>query len=358
MSHAIADIAAATGLEAEGDTSMCVTGATEPGVATANDLALAMDPKYAKTLDAGGARAAVLWPGADWRAMGLAAALFAPRARVALSSITRHFEPALDQDPGIHPTAVVDPTAIIGADVWIGPHAVVRPGARLGDGLRIGAHVSIGRDAVIGPGGIIGAGVRIAHGSRLGARVRIQANAVIGGDGFSYVTPERGAVEAAKEDGRVSEDTRNTGFLRIASIGAVVLGDDVEVGAGACIDRGTVRDTVVGQGTKIDNLVMIGHNGRIGQTCLICGHVGIAGSVTIGDRCVLGGKVGIADNVNIGSDVVLAGGSMVGGNIRGGQVMMGAPAAPRDEMTKVFLNLRRLPRMAEQLREVRAKLGL
>ncbi|MEM9782008.1 MAG: UDP-3-O-(3-hydroxymyristoyl)glucosamine N-acyltransferase [Pseudomonadota bacterium] len=358
MSHTIAEIAAATGLDAVGDLALSVRGASEPAAAGVHDLALAMAPKYAGAIERGQARAAVLWPGADWRALGLAAALFAPRARVALSSVTRHFEPALDQEPGIHPTAVIDPAAVIGADVWLGPYAVVRPGARLGEGVRVGAHATIGRDAEIGEGGLIGPGVRVGHGCRLGARVRVQANAVIGGDGFSYVTPETGAVEDARGKTGAAVEMRETVYLRIASLGAVVLADDVEIGANACIDRGTVRDTTVGQGTKIDNLVMVGHNGRIGANCLICGHVGLAGSVTIGERCVLGGKVGVGDNLTIGDDVLLAGGSLVGSNIKGGQVMMGAPAGPRGEMMRAMLAIRKLPRLLEQMREVRAKLGL
>lgn len=356
--HRIADIASATGLEAEGDLDIVVRAPAEPAAAGPQDLALAMAPKYADALAAGGARAAVVWPGADWRALGLEAALFAPRARLALSAVTGHFAPPLDLDPGIHPTAIVDPSAEIGEDCWIGPYSVLRPGVRIGAGARIAGHVTVGANTVIGARALIFAGVRIAHDCVIGDRVIIQANACLGGDGFSFVTPERGAVEAAKAEGRVDEASRNTAYRRIASLGRVVIGDDVEIGAGTCIDRGTVADTTVGNGTKIDNQVMLGHNVRVGETCLICGQVGLAGSTTVGDRTVLGGQVGVGDHLAIGSDCVLAGGTLVGSDIKNGSVMMGAPAKTRQAQMDELMAIKRMPKLMVQMREVRAKLGL
>ncbi|MEM6487660.1 MAG: UDP-3-O-(3-hydroxymyristoyl)glucosamine N-acyltransferase [Pseudomonadota bacterium] len=358
MPHTLADIAAATGLDAEGDTALAVARPAEPAVAGPDDLALAMSPKYAKALGEGRARAAVLWPGADWRALGLEAALYAPRARLALAHVTGFFAPALDMEPGVHPTALVHPGAAVGEDAWIGPYAVIGAGSVLGAGVRIGAHVTVGSDVRVGPETVIQPGARLARGIQIGARGLIGANACLGGDGFSYVTPERGAVESAKTSGRVAEDARNTGFRRIASLGRVVIGDDVEVGAGTCIDRGTVADTTVGDGTKIDNQVMLGHNVRIGRTCLVCGQVGLAGSVTVGDRTVLGGQVGVADHVAIGHDCVLAGGTLVGQDIRAGSVMMGVPATDRQSLVEQMMALKRLPRLLVQMREVRAKLGI
>jgi UDP-3-O-[3-hydroxymyristoyl] glucosamine N-acyltransferase len=304
------------------------------------------------------ARAAVLWDGADWQALGLAAALFAPRARTALQGINALFEPPLDLAPGIHPTAIVDPTAELGADCWLGPYSIVGAGAVVGAGARIFPHVTIGRGAFIGAGAILREGVRIGHDVRIGARFSAFPNAVIGADGFSYVTPEPGSVEAAKREGAVRDETRNLSIRRIASLGTVVIGDDVEVGAAACIDRGTVADTTVGDGTKIDNLVMVGHNCRIGRNCMLCGHVGLAGSITVGDRVVLGGKVGVADHVKIGSDAVVAGGSLVGSDIAAKSVMLGVPAVPRAQAIEQMMAIRRLPRAIEQVREIRKKLGL
>ncbi|MEM6423111.1 MAG: UDP-3-O-(3-hydroxymyristoyl)glucosamine N-acyltransferase, partial [Pseudomonadota bacterium] len=246
----------------------------------------------------------------------------------------------------------------IGEDAWIGPHTVIRPGVRLGARARIAGQVTIGRASRIGSDALIHAGARIAHDCVIGARVIIQANACIGGDGFSFVTPERGAVEAAKAEGRVDDTSRNTAYRRIASLGRVVIGDDVEIGAGACIDRGTVADTTVGDGTKIDNQVMLGHNVQVGETCLLCGQVGLAGSTTVGDRTVLGGQVGVGDHLAIGRDCVLAGGTLVGADIKDGSVMMGAPAKTRQAQMDEIMALRRMPKLVEQMREVRGKLGL
>ncbi|MCL5778852.1 UDP-3-O-(3-hydroxymyristoyl)glucosamine N-acyltransferase [Limibaculum sp. FT325] len=358
MYHTIAEIAERAGLDAEGDLTLRVGRPAEPGNADAGDLALAMSPDYATSLPGCRARAAVLWPGADWRGLGFEAALFAPRARVALAGITGMFEPSLDLAPGIHPTALIDPTASLGEDCWVGPYSLIGADVRLGVGARVQSHVSIGRGAQIGDGAIIRAGVRIGRDVRIGARVSIHPNACLGADGFSYVTPEPGSVEAAKATGAVDEDSRNLALRRIASLGTVVIGDDVEIGAASCIDRGTIADTVIGRGTKIDNLVMIGHNVRVGETCMLCGHVGLAGSITVGDRVVLGGKVGVADHVTIGHDSVVAGGSLVGSDIPPRSVMLGVPALPRAKALEQIMALRRLPRALEQLRELRQKVGL
>lgn len=358
MGHTIGEIARATGLAAEGNLDLVVSRPAEPATAAEDELALAMSRKFADGLERCQARAAVLWAEADWRALGFEAALFAPRARLALAGITAVFEPELDLAPGIHPTALIDPDAELGADVWIGPYAIIGAGVRIGAGARIFAHVTIARGAFIGPGAILREGVRIGRDVRIGARFSAFPNVVIGADGFSYVTPDPGSVEAAKAVGNVTEADRNVALRRIASLGTVVIGDDVEIGASTCIDRGTVADTQVGNGTKIDNLVMVGHNVRIGETCMLCGHVGLAGSITIGDRVVLGGKVGVADHVKIGSDSVVAGGSLVGTDIPAKSVMMGVPAVPKAVAIEQFMAVRRLPRALEQLRELRRKVGL
>ena len=358
MPHSIDEIARAAGLEAKGDLAIRVRRPAEPDSAEEGDLALGMTPSYADALARSRARAAVLWPGADWEAMGLKAAIFAPRARLALAGINELFDEPVDVAPGIHRTALVDPSAVLGDGCRVGAFTVIGAGAQIGAGARIQSHVSVGRGAEIGPGAILRAGVRIAHGVRAGQNLSVHANACIGNDGFSYVTPEPGSVEAAKGEGAITDVSRNVAIRRIASLGTVVLGDDVEIGAGTCIDRGTVANTVIGSGTKIDNLVMIGHNVQIGENCLLCGQVGLAGSITMGDRVVLGGKVGCADHVRIGSDVVVAGGALIGTDIPSKSIMMGAPALPRQQALEQFLALRRLPRALAQLRQIKAKVGL
>ena len=357
MTHTLAEIADATGLALMGDGQLVIQAPAEPAAATADQLALAMNPKLEGALCKGKARAAVLWEGADWQGLGLQGALIAPRARVAMAGITERFQHAPDVAPGIHQTACIDPTAEIGADAWIGPFSVIGPGARLGANARIGAHCSVGRDARIGDEALLHDGVRVGARCTIGDNFIAQANAVIGADGFSFEPPERSAVEAAKQTGSV-DGARATGYLRIHSLAAVEIGDDVEIGAATTIDRGTISPTRIGHGTKIDNQVQIGHNVQIGSLCLLCAQVGVAGSSSLGDRVVLGGKAGVADHLVIGSDVICSAGTMVATRIPSNRVMMGIPAQPRDQFTRQYTALRRLPRLMEQMIDLQKKLGL
>ncbi|MGR3463236.1 UDP-3-O-(3-hydroxymyristoyl)glucosamine N-acyltransferase [Limimaricola sp.] len=350
MDYTLSDIATALEAELQGDGNLRVTGAAEPGMAGEGDLALAMSPKWADALGQGRARAALVWPGADWRAMGLEGVVIAPRGRLAMARLTRLLD-APEAETGIHPSAVVDPSAKIGAGVSIGPLAVIGAGAVIGANARIMAQASIGPGVRLGADALIHSGARLGRGVVAGDRLIVQPNAVIGGDGFSFVTEDASHVETARAElgqGTVSEDSDPT-WHRIHSLGSVVLGDDVEIGACATVDAGTIRPTRIGHGTKIDNLVQVGHNCVIGDHCLLCGHVGLAGSVTIGDRSVLGGKVGVSDNLTIGADVVLTGGSIVLSNVPAGRVMMGYPATKIDTQVESYKALRRLPRLMRDL---------
>jgi UDP-3-O-[3-hydroxymyristoyl] glucosamine N-acyltransferase len=349
MAHSVSEIAAALGARLEGDGSLRIARAAEPAAAGPDALALAMKPEYAEGLKRGHARAAILWPGADWRALGLEAALFVPRPRVALAALTRMLDDAPGLAPGRHPSAVIDATAELAPDVAVGPFAVIGPGVRIGAGARIHAHVSIGAMAEIGPGTILREGVRLCHGVRLGARVLLHPGVVIGGDGFSFVTPEASGVEEIRTTLGSRGEVRRQAWERIHSIGGVSIGDDVEIGANSTIDRGTIRDTVVGAGTKIDNLVQIGHNTTIGRDCLLCGLVGIAGSARIGDRVVLGGQCGVNDNIFIGDDVIAGGATKIFTNAPAGRVLMGSPAMKMETHIEVYKALRRLPRLMRRL---------
>ena len=297
----VAALAEALGAEAHGDTTLEVGGAAEPAAAGPDEIALAMQPAFAADLASGRARAAILWPEADWRGLGLAAAILAPRARYVLAGVGRVFERPPGLAPGIHPSAVVDPTAEVGEAAAIGPFVMIGARAKIGARARIFSHVSVAEDVVIGDDALLLSGVRIGARVRIGHRFIAQPGAVLGGDGFSFVTPTPGIVEEARATGTISAREQQE-YVRINSLGAVVVGDDVEVGANACIDRGTVADTTIGDGTKIDNLVQIGHNVKVGRTCLICGHAGIGGSTVIGDRVVLGGRAAVADHLTIGAD--------------------------------------------------------
>ncbi|SET58993.1 UDP-3-O-(3-hydroxymyristoyl)glucosamine N-acyltransferase [Oceanicella actignis] len=345
----LSDLARALGVEGAGDLSIAVVRAAHPAEAGPEDLAVAASPSYAEALKGGGARAALLWPGADWRALGLEAALFAPRPRYAMAALTQTFQHPPHAPEGVHPSAVVDPSASIGPGASIGPFVWIGPGARIGARARILAHASVGADARIGDDALLHAGVRVGERVRIGDRFIAQPNAVIGGDGFSFVTPEKGAVESARQTGAVAADALNTHHARIHSLGAVRIGDDVEIGAGSTVDRGTLTDTRIGSGTKIDNLVQIGHNVEIGENCLLCAQVGVAGSARIGDRAVLGGKVGVADHVRVGHDAVVAASSGVGSNVPPRAVVIGSPAIARDEWMRMMMAMRRLPRLIGRL---------
>lgn len=352
MAHTIRDIAAALGAEAVGNLDLTILRAAEPQAAAAGDLALAMDPKYAEGLGRGAARAALLWPGADWQALGLEAAIFAPRSRLAMAGLSRMLDPGPQIAPGIHPMTVIDATAEIGAGAAIGPFVSIGAGVRIGPRARIASHASIAEGAEIGADALILQGARIGAGVRIGDRLICHPGAVIGADGFSFVTPEKSGVEEIRSSLGQRDAIRAQSWTRIHSLGAVRIGDDVELGANSTIDRGTIRDTSVGRGTKIDNLVHIGHNVQVGEDCLLCGQVGVAGSTRIGSRVVLAGKVGVNDNIFIGDDVIAGGGSNIFTNVPAGRVILGNPAVKMETQVEINKALRRLPRLAATVAEL------
>lgn len=358
MAFSVGDVATALGAEAAGDLDLEIVGLAEPATAQPDQLALAIEEKFATDIGAGQAQAAVLWTGADWASMGLRAAIFAPKSRYVMAGLGRVFAPALELAAGVHPMACIEDGAVLGEDAAIGPFVYIGKGAQIGPGARIFNHVSIGAGAVIGANATLHPHAHIGARVRIGDRFIAQPGAAIGGDGFSYVSPGKDAVAEAKSTGQITEASRTPGFARINSLGAVRIGDDVEVGANAAIDRGTVADTSIGNGTKIDDLVDIGHNVQIGNHCLLCGQVGIAGSTKIGDRVVLAGQVGVADHITIGSDVIVAASSGVGRDIPDGQVMMGYPAVTMAQNVTNYKSIRRLPRVLTRLDALEKRVSL
>ena len=345
MAYTVKQIATALGAEAFGAVDLPVLGVAEPAMAGPEDLALAMSPKYAEGLSQGQARAAMLWAGADWQAMGLEAAIVAPRPRYAMSGLSAMMDKGEGFGTGIHPSAVIAPTAEIGADVAIGPLAVIGAGARIGAGSVIGPQCYIGAGAVLGAGAFLREGVRLAARVTIGARFFAHPGAVVGSDGFSFVTPEPSGVEKARATLGDQGEVASQSWVRIHSLGSVSIGDDVELGANSCIDRGTVRDTRIGDRVKFDNLVHIGHNVVIGNDCLICGQVGIAGSTQVGNNVVLAGQTGVSDNLFIGDNVITGGATKVMSNVPAGRVMLGYPAVKMDSHIESYKALRRLPRL-------------
>lgn len=244
-----------------------------------------------------------------------------------------------DAPPSINPAAHIHPTA------RLGPGAGVGPGAVIGEGTEIGANATIHTGAVVGRGCKIGTDV-VLHPHAvlyddcvLGNRVVIHANAVIGADGFGY---------------RIS----NGRHVKVPQLGWVELEDDVEIGACSTIDRGTFGPTRVGTGTKIDNLVMIGHNCRIGRHNVLCSQVGIAGSTTTGDYVVMAGQVGVADHVTIGDRVTIMAKSGVPGNIASDQQVLGNPPLPHREQARILMTMEKLPEMRKDMNRIKKHLGL
>ncbi len=326
--YSLTQIATAVSGTLVGASGISVSGVAEPSGAGPHDLAVALSQVYAAELAGGRAQVALLWSDADWQALGLRAAILVPRGRLAMARLTALMDPGPAIGAAVHPSAIVEGDTP--SDIGIGAFSIVGRGARIGPGTRIGAHVSIAPGADIGPGCLILDGVRIGRNVRIGAAVILQPNVVIGADGFSFVSETPSHAETARATlgtASAAPDTALT-WQRIHSLGGVDIGDDVEIGAGSTIDAGTLRATRVGRGTKIDNLVQIGHNAVVGAHCLLCAQAGVAGSSVLGDRVVVGGKAGIGDNLTVGSDVVLGGGTIVLSNVPAGRVMLGYPAAP------------------------------
>ena len=353
MSFTVQEIAAALEAEVFGAAELSVTGASEPASAGPDDLALAMDPKYADGLAKGQARAAIVWQGADWQALGLEAAIVVPRPRYAMSGLTTLMDPGPEIAGGVHPSAVVDATAQIGTAAAIGPLVVIGPRAKIGTNARIASHTHIAEDALIGDDALILTGVKIGARVQIGDRFICQPGAVIGSDGFSFVTPDKSRVEEARESLGKDTEAKNASWTRIHSLGTVEIGDDVEIGANTCIDRGTIRATKIGNRTKLDNLVHIGHNVEVGEDTLLCGQVGVAGSTKIGNRVVMGGQCGVSDNIFVGDDVVAGGATKMMSKVPAGRVVLGYPAMKMEQFIEAGQNWRRLPRLMQDVKEIK-----
>ncbi|MEM6588995.1 MAG: UDP-3-O-(3-hydroxymyristoyl)glucosamine N-acyltransferase [Pseudomonadota bacterium] len=349
MAHTIQEIATQMAMTAVGDASITVEALAEPQDATRDHLAMAMKPEYAEAIGQGSARAAVLWDGADWQALGLEAAILAPRPRFAMSGLTKLMDPGQGWGAGVHAQAIVSPDADLGDDVSVGPFSIIEAGAKIGAGTVIGPQCYVGADVMIGQEGYLREGVKIGARVKIGDRFMAQPGASIGGDGFSYVTPETSTVEEARSTLGDQGEAEAQSWVRIHSLGSVTIGDDVEVGANATIDRGTIRDTRVGDRTKIDNLVMVAHNVEVGDDTLLCGLVGIAGSTKIGNNVVLAGKVGVTDNIFIGDNVIAGGGTIILANVPKGRVVLGYPAMKMDTTMEVFKGVRRLKRLFDDV---------
>lgn len=353
MTFTIAEIAQSLGVAFEGQGDLVISSVAEPADAGPDQLAMAMKPEFAKDLSDGQAKAAMMWEGVDWQSYGLEAVLLPPRPRFALSGLSEMMDPGAGFANGIHPSAVIDPTAELAEDVSVGPFTVIGAGVRIGKGSVIGPQCFIGWDSQIGENAFLHAGVRITERVIIGDRFKAHPGACIGSDGFSFVTPEVSSVEKARETLGDETEAETQAWARIHSLGGVEIGHDVEIGSNTSVDRGTVRSTKIGNGTKIDNLVQVAHNVVIGENTLLCGQVGLGGSTKIGNNAVLGGRAGAADNIKIGDGAILGGGSVALSNVPAGRVVLGYPAMKIESHVESYKGLRRLPRLFRDVADLK-----
>jgi UDP-3-O-[3-hydroxymyristoyl] glucosamine N-acyltransferase len=264
--------------------------------------------------------------------------MFVDNPSAALGRLCSRIEQALwpKPKPGVHASAVVAPDARVAASATIGPLCVVEPGASVGERAHLQAGVFVGRSSVVGDDSWLMAGVVVTPECTIGRRVRLHPGVVVGADGFGF------ELVAGRHE-------------KLPQVGTVVIGDDVEVGANSTIDRSRFEKTVIGEGTKIDNLVQIGHNVVIGKHCLLCALVGIAGSVTLGDYVVVGGQSGLAGHLTVGSGAMIAAQSGVKDDIPARTSVWGTPSLPLLLEQKLTILRGRLPELFKRVSALEKK---
>ena len=316
-----------------GDTVICRVGTLEN--AGPDAVAFLANPKYRSQLATTRAAAVIMAPPA---ADGPAAAILTPQPYLYYARVAQWLNPLPEPAPGVHSSAVVEgevaPNASIGPNVWIGP------GAKIGERVVIAANCSIAADVEIGADSRLAGNVAIYPGCRLGARCLVHSGAVLGADGFGFARESTGA------------------WVKIPQVGRVLIGDDVEIGAGTTIDRGALGDTVIADGVKLDNQIQVGHNVRIGADTAMAGCVGIAGSAVIGARCTVGGGAVILGHLQIADDVNVSAGTLVTKSIPTAGTYSGAvPFLEHGDWLRNFSRLRHLDAMAGKIRALEQRLA-
>ncbi|HME06584.1 MAG TPA: UDP-3-O-(3-hydroxymyristoyl)glucosamine N-acyltransferase [Bryobacteraceae bacterium] len=318
----------------EGDKDLDIQSAASLENAGPADIAF-----VAKGKNGSGSRAGCLVVTADHSGGGQTL-IRVKEPRAAFAQVVSKLHPPPPVEPGIHPSAVVAPDAKIGAGVFIGPHVSVGSGSRIGDGSRIGPGCAIGANVTIGAGATLHPRVVIYDGATIGDRAILHSGCVVGADGFGFVL-------------------NGDRYEKFPQIGRVVLGDDVELGANVCVDRAALGTTEIGDGSKLDNLVHVGHNCRIGRHVLIVAQTGLSGGVVIEDYAVIGGQVGIGDKARIESRAVVGSGAgiLTSKIVRAGQVVWGTPARPLKEYLQQLAHLAQLPALKKRLIELERKVA-
>jgi len=323
-------IAEIVGGELRGDRSAAVSGVAALDRASSTDLSFFGVAKYAALFSESLAGVVLISPDLQDTPGRVANRIVVEKPQEALLSLLPRFHRLAAAVPGVHATAVIGNGVRLGENVSVGPYAVIGAGVCIGDSTIVGAHCVIGDGVEIGARVQLYPSVTIYSGTRLGDRVAIHSGARIGSDGFGYV----------QRDGQ---------HLKIPHVGHCIVEHDVEIGANTTIDRGSIDDTVIGAGTKIDNLVQIAHNVRIGRVCLIMAQVGIAGSVRVEDGCMLLGQVGVSGHHTIGAGARLAAQAGVFGDIPAGETWSGYPARPHKEALRAQAALFKLPALLRRI---------
>ncbi|HEY9175960.1 MAG TPA: UDP-3-O-(3-hydroxymyristoyl)glucosamine N-acyltransferase [Verrucomicrobiae bacterium] len=334
MPFSITEIARHLGGEVVGDSSIVLRNFAPADRAQPGDLTFAENEVFFARAEQSAASAIIV----DAPVNSRKTLIRVPSARIAFAKVLPLFFPEPTYTPGVHPTAVVAATAKVDASAHIGPHCVVGEGASIGPRSVLLAHVFVGPECVLGEDTMLFPHVTLYARSTLGKRVRIHAGTVIGADGFGYV-----------QDGGIHR--------KVPQIGHVIIHDDVELGANVTVDRGALGPTVIGRGTKIDNLVQIAHNVNIGEHCIVVSQAGISGSTRLGDYVVIAGQVGLAGHLKIGNRVTVAAQSGVMHNIPDGEKWFGYPAQPDRQMKRQMIAAQQLPELVRRVAELEKRLA-
>jgi UDP-3-O-[3-hydroxymyristoyl] glucosamine N-acyltransferase len=337
VTFTLQELAAMSGGKLVGDPALKITGAASLGEAVPGEITFYSDPRYGPLLRK--TRASAVFVPPDFAGSISTAQIRVGHPNKAFEQVVLRFAPKpVTFTPGIHATAVIDPTAQMGKCVSIQPYAVIEAGVRIGDDTVIGAGSYIGHETVIGVACLIYPRVTIRERSRIGSRVIIHSGAVIGADGFGF----------EMVDGRQE---------KIQQLGIVQIEDDVEIGANTTVDRARFGRTWIQQGVKIDNLVQVAHNVVIGKHSVVAAQTGISGSTRVGEHVQMGGQVGIVGHVEIADGTLIAAQSGVSKSISGG-TWFGSPAMPMPEARRQIAWVRRLGKLFARVKEIEKKLGL
>ncbi len=334
----VRELAEWLGATYEGDGEKELTGVAPLEAAGASDLSFAGSRKAATQAEASAAGALLVpmeWPSPSYRTV-----IRVPEPRTCFARAVSRLYPTAELKPGVHPTAVVGKDVELGALVYVGPHAVIGEGSRIGAAVSIGAGCFIGKRVCLGEGCILNPNVTVYDNVDIGRGSILHSGAVIGADGFGYVM----------------EHDR---WHKFPQVGRVEIGDFVEIGANSCVDRAALGVTSIGEGTKLDNMVHVGHNCRIGRHVVVAAQTGFSGGVVVEDYAIIGGQVGIGDKARIESRATLGSGCgvLTSKIVRSGETVWGTPARPLKQHLEQLANLARLPQLRREVADLKRRLA-